>query len=81
MPFFVYVIQSEVNGQLYKGLTSSVEKRLKEHNAGRSFSTKPYRPWRLVYVKEFDNRISAREYEKFLKTGVGREYLKNILEK
>ena len=58
-----------------------LKKRLREHNAGRTFSTKPYCPWKLVYTKAFDDRSLAREYEKFLKSGVGREYLKDVLAK
>ena len=79
MAFIVYVIQSKVDGRLYKGLTSDVSIRLKEHNSGRNFSTSPYCPWELVYTKEFENRLEARIWEKYLKSGSGRKYLKKII--
>ena len=79
MKYFVYVIQSLKNGQLYKGMTTNVEVRLNEHNTGRSFSTKFGIPWELVYVEEFENGLSARKHEKYLKSGRGRAFLKNKL--
>lgn len=36
-------------------------------------------PWRLVYQKEYESRSEAMEREKYLKSGQGREWLKNIL--
>lgn len=78
MNYYVYVLVSDVDGRLYKGMTSNIEKRLKEHNAGRNFSTKPYMPWKLIYSKTFNDRLSAREYEKYLKSGIGREFLKSL---
>ena len=79
MAFTVYVIQSKVDGRLYKGMTSDISTRLKEHNSRRNFSTSPYCPWELVYTKEFQDRIEARDWEKYLKSGSGRKYLKKII--
>ncbi|MFY0603814.1 MAG: GIY-YIG nuclease family protein [Flavobacteriaceae bacterium] len=74
--FFVYVIKSEKDGRLYKGFTTDLNRRLKEHNQGRTKSTKGYVPWGLVYFEEVSTRSLAREREKFLKSGQGRDYLK-----
>ena len=79
MTYTVYVIQSRLDGRLYKGMTTDVSKRLKEHNSGRTFSTSPYCPWKLVYSKEFPNRSDARIWEKYLKSGSGRKFLKKII--
>ncbi len=78
--FFVYVLKSEVDGRYYKGMTENLEKRLKEHNSGSTKSTKAYRPWRMIYSKSFETRIEAREFEKYLKSGSGRDYIKNTLD-
>ena len=77
--FFVYVLKSQTDGRLYKGMTENIERRIYEHNSGKCKSTKPYRPWVMVLTEEFATRLEAREYEKWLKSGVGREYLKKIL--
>ncbi len=77
--FYVYVLRSLKDGRLYKGLTQDVTKRLKQHNHGENRSTKGFVPWELVFTKEFNSRPEARTYEKYLKSGSGREFLKEIL--
>ncbi len=77
--YSIYVIQSEVDKRLYVGLSKDIEKRLKSHNNGETFSTKGYRPWKLVYSEEVGSREQAREREKYLKSGIGKEYIKNII--
>lgn len=77
--FFVYVLKSQTDGRLYKGMTENIERRIYEHNSGKCKSTKPYRPWVLVLTKSFGTRQEARDYEKWLKSGIGREYLKSTL--
>jgi putative endonuclease len=74
----VYAIRSEVNGMIYVGMCSNLERRLKEHNDGRSKFTKAYRPWRLIYTEEAADRVSARAREKYWKSGIGKEFLKSI---
>ena len=75
MGYFVYVLESEVDGRLQ----SDIDKRIIEHNSGKTKSTKGYKPWRLVYFEEFDTREEAVLREKYLKTGSGREFLKEKL--
>ncbi len=73
---FVYVLRSKDYDRFYIGMTSNLEKRLKEHNSGKTKSTKYYKPWNLFFYETFDNRSEARKREKWLKSGVGREYIK-----
>lgn len=68
-----------MDGRLYKGHTSRLEERLKEHNSGKTSSTKGYRPWKLVYYEIFEIEKDAIAREKFLKSGIGREFLKKKL--
>jgi putative endonuclease len=77
--YFVYVIQSQVDGRIYVGLSASIENRIRDHNSGRVFSTKGYRPWMLVYYEKAGSRIEARKREKYLKSGCGKEFLKSII--
>jgi putative endonuclease len=76
--YTVYVLQNP-QGILYKGLTSNLHVRIQQHNDGLSPWTKNKGPWTLVYHKEFSSRSEATQYEKFLKTGKGREFLKNFI--
>ena len=81
MEYFVYVLESEIDGRLYKGQTTDISKRINEHNAGKTKSTKGYRPWKLVYFEKFETIKEAVLREKYLKSGIGREYLKALLKK
>jgi len=74
--YFVYAIRSLVDGRIYVGMTNDVAKRLSEHNAGKTKSTKGYTPWHSIYTESLPLRTQARVREKYLKSGVGREFLK-----
>lgn len=76
--YYVYAIKSLKQKRIYVGISVNPEKRLIDHNRGNTSSTKPWRPWKLFYKKEFPNRTSARKEEKRLKSGYGKEYLKQI---
>ena len=77
--FFVYAIVSEKDNRIYVGFSSDFEKRLKEHNAGRTKSTKGFRPWKPLYNEVIKGRIEARNKEKYYKSGIGKEFLKSLL--
>jgi len=77
--WFAYALRSNVDGGLYVGMTSRLEERIKEHNAGSNRSTRPRLPLELVYAERFDSRSEARNREKYLKSGVGREFLKKVV--
>jgi putative endonuclease len=78
MRFTVYILYSEKFDKHYTGYTSDIELRIKSHNEFGKDWTARYRPWKLIYIKEFENKIEAMEYEKWLKTGVGREFIKSL---
>ena len=76
--WYVYVLRSKVSPRFYIGMSSDVENRLKEHNRGKTKSIKGYRPWELVFKEDYQSREEARKRELYLKTGIGREYIKKI---
>jgi putative endonuclease len=76
--FTVYVLHSIDQDKHYTGYTINLELRLKSHNEFGQDRTAKYRPWRLIFSKEFDNKTAAREYEKQLKTSVGRDLIKSL---
>lgn len=81
MEYFVYILESEIDGRLYKGQTRDINKRIKEHNSGKTKSTKGFIPWKLVYFEIFETSDEAVFREKYFKTGSGREFLKGKLTK
>ena len=76
--FFVYAIRSLTRNYIYVGLSNNYERRFKEHNEGYERTTKLYRPFELILVEEFPTRPDARKREKFLKSGVGKSYLRSL---
>lgn len=67
MKHVVYFIKSCIKERYYIGCTTDIEKRLKEHNAGKTKSTKSYIPWKLIYFEEFNDKKAAYKREWFLK--------------
>ena len=59
MTYIVYILKSEKTGNSYVGHTSDLDKRLLEHNNGKSISTRSRRPWVLVYKEEYETRVEA----------------------
>ena len=57
-------------------MTEDEIRRLKEHNRGKMKSTKGYRPWEMLEVEVYETRVQARIREKYLKSGIGKEYIK-----
>ena len=74
--YTVYALVSLTNGWLYIGLTNDPARRVREHNRGYNRSTKGKGPFRLVLQERFATRSQARQREKHLKTGAGREWLR-----
>ncbi len=79
MFFYVYVLESIQTRGLYIGYTNDLKKRLEEHNHGLNVSTKPYRPYRLIYYEACISRKDALRREKYLKTSQGSRLLKRRL--
>jgi len=76
--FFVYSIRSLTKNYIYVGLTDNFDRRFKEHQSGKNKTTKPYKPYEVLLVEQYQTRQEARNREKFLKSGIGKEFLKSI---
>jgi predicted GIY-YIG superfamily endonuclease len=73
--FYVYVIVSEIDtSEHYTGITHDLSLRLKEHNQGACKYTTKYRPWKVETAVAFRSEAKARAFEKYLKSGSGREF-------
>lgn len=80
----VYVIKSETTGKIYIGQTNNIDRRLKRHNGllptkAKSYTNKNLGPWELVFKENYSTRSEALKREKFLKSHVGRDYLRSIM--
>ena len=75
--FHVYVIVSETHAdRYYIGFSSRPDDRLTEHNAGKNPSTSDFLPWRFAGIFSFPSEQQARRFERYLKGGSGRAFLR-----
>jgi len=73
--YFTYVFRSLDEKHRYVGHCDSLRPRLKQHNSGKVESTKAFIPWRIVHFEKYKTRKEAISRERYLKSGVGREWL------
>src|SRR3989344_1070246 len=78
---YTYILQSKKDGKWYTGATHDLRKRLIEHNNGKVPSTKGRGPLKIIYYESCLEENDAFAREKFLKTGMGKHYLKNRLKR
>ena len=76
--YYVYAIKSLKKKYVYIGISDDPNRRISQHNKGYNRTTKPYTPFGVIVIEKFDSREAARKREKFLKSGIGREYLKKL---
>jgi putative endonuclease len=77
--FYTYIIKSEKDGKIYTGSTKDLRKRLIQHNNGLSTHTKSRGPFKIIYYEACLLENKARSRELYLKSGMGKRYLKNRL--
>ncbi len=68
-----YVIQGS-KGKRYIGISNDLNRRLKEHRSGSSKAGQIIGKFNLLHTEQFENYSLAREREKYLKSGQGREF-------
>ena len=76
---YVYLLRSLADNNFYTGSTSNLRRRLTEHNQGKNLSTKARVPFKLVYYEAYLVKGDAINREKFLKTTLGKRFIKKQL--
>ena len=79
MVFLVYILYSKKADKYYIGSTSDINKRLIKHNLGGTKSTRPGRPWIVVYTEIYNNKTDALIRERKIKKMKSRKYIENLL--
>jgi predicted GIY-YIG superfamily endonuclease len=78
--WYVYILRSTTDNNLYIGSTNDVARRFSEHNSGKVDSTKSRRPFSLEAYFAVKYKSRAVAFERYLKSGSGRAFLhKRIL--
>ena len=76
--FYVYAIRSKTRNYIYAGLTDNIVRRFHQHNAGLNPTTKPYAPFDLIWSQAYNTRTEARKKERYLKSGIGKQFLRGL---
>jgi len=74
--YYVYILHSKKDGNLYIGFTSNLKSRIVAHNGGYVLATKNRRPLSLIYYESYIVQRDAKRRELFLKGGRGHGDLK-----
>jgi putative endonuclease len=78
---YIYLLKSKKDKQWYTGCCEDLRKRFNQHNNNEVNSTKNRGPFDLIYYEGCLNKQDAFAREKYLKTGMGKRYLKNRLKR
>lgn len=79
--WFIYVLESLVNGRYYIGSTNNVERRLKEHNSGKSKYTSLTKPFKVIYTESYGTGKEAKKREFYLKKLKSKKYIDWLIAK
>ncbi|MBI2268716.1 MAG: GIY-YIG nuclease family protein [Candidatus Blackburnbacteria bacterium] len=77
--WYVYVLLSLKDKRWYTGSSNDLKRRFEEHNKGLVYATSRRRPFKLIYYEACLHEYDALAREKYLKSGMGKRYLKNRL--
>ncbi|MEA2113011.1 MAG: GIY-YIG nuclease family protein [Patescibacteria group bacterium] len=65
--FYLYILGSQKDKNIYIGSTNNLIKRFKEHNSGKVSSTKSRVPFELLYYESYRTEQEAHNRESALK--------------
>ena len=66
--YCVYILKSLKSKRYYIGHTGNLQRRLTEHNSGKTKSTKGYVPWIIVHTEIYKTKSEAYKREKEIKS-------------
>jgi putative endonuclease len=78
---YVYVLKSINTDYWYTGVTNDLRKRFSQHQEGQRGWSRQHRPYKLIYYEACRDMNDATAREKYLKTGMGKRYLRNRLKR
>jgi putative endonuclease len=79
--YYVYVVYNSANSVTYTGQTEDLDRRINEHNEHKykGFTSRYRGEWILIYNESVATRSDALKREKQLKSGSGREFIKQYI--
>src|SRR5690606_36533089 len=78
MAYWVYALSSVSRNYINVGLSTNAVSCIEEHQRMKEKTMDAYRPFAGLLFERFETRPLAREREKFLKSGRGKAFLKDL---
>jgi len=75
--YYIYILRSRIDNNFYVGYTENLKLRFEQHTKGQVSSTKKRRPLDLIYYEASLSKKDALHREKYLKTHLGKMFLRN----
>jgi len=79
MKYFLYILKSETADKYYTGISQNPVKRLEYHNTFEKGFTSRYRPWKIVFIKEYFSKEEAMMIEKRIKGWKNKSMIQKII--
>ena len=73
--WYVYILDCK-NKKPYTGCTDNLKARIERHKKGYVEATKDIRPIKLICYFAFKDKYIAYNFEKYLKSGSGRAFIR-----
>ena len=77
--YYVYILKSQVTDKYYVGSSSDPVRRLEFHNSIEKGFTSRYRPWELVFTREYPDKGSAQIVERKIKSWKSRKMIDRLI--
>ncbi len=68
MKHFLYILKSLPAEKFYVGISNNPLRRLEYHNSIEKGFTSKYRPWEIVFIKEYESKREAQRTERKIKS-------------
>lgn len=79
--WYTYILRSKKDGKWYTGMSNDLRKRLWQHNNNMSTYTKGRGPYTVIYYEACHDRDDARAREVYLKSTMGKRFVRNRLKR
>jgi len=79
MKYFLYILKSGRVEKYYTGISQNPKRRLEYHNSIEKGFTSRYRPWKIVFVKEFSSKKEAMQMERKIKGWKSKKMIERFL--
>ena len=77
--YYVYILYSARLDRYYVGSTNDIERRMLDHNRGKTSYARQGMPWELKYTEQYHTRSEAMRRESQIKQQKSRVYIESLI--